>query len=220
MSQLTDPHAHQPVYTTGAPLENAIAAMVMVHGRGADAESILTFANEFKQARVAYFAPQAAQHTWYPNRFIAPAASNEPWLTSALGQLAAVLGHIAAAGIPPERTCLLGFSQGGCLALEFAARYPRRYAGVFGLSAALIENGDQPRDYPGTLAGTPVFLGCGEVDAHIPAERVTRSGAIFQGLEAEVTVRLYPGLGHTVNEDEIRFIKDLLDQLTAPPAAE
>jgi len=206
-------HSNQPVYAAGAPLENARAAMIMLHGRGADAESILAFAAEFKQTGIAYLAPQAAMHAWYPNRFNAPIAGNEPWLTSALEKIASLLEHIHTVGLPPAQTFLLGFSQGACLALEYAARHPQRYAGVFGLSGALIENGDQPRTYTGTLAGTPVFLGCSDVDAHIPADRVTQSAERLRGLDAEVTLRLYPGLGHTVNEDEIRFIRDTLENV-------
>lgn len=208
---ITNMHANQPTYAAGAPLENAQAAMIMLHGRGADAESILAFAAEFKQTGIAYLAPQAAMHAWYPNRFIAPVASNEPWLTSALEKITSLLEHVHTVGIPPAQTFLLGFSQGACLALEYAARHPQRYAGVFGLSGALIENGDKPRIYEGTLAGTPIFLGCSDVDAHIPADRVTRSAELLRGMDADVTVRLYPGLGHTVNEDEIRFIKDVLE---------
>jgi predicted esterase len=203
-------HANQPTYAAGAPLEEARAAMIMLHGRGADAESILAFAAEFKQTSLAYLAPQAAQHTWYPNRFIAPIASNEPWFSSAVEKISSLLEHIHTVGLPPAQTFLLGFSQGACLALEYAARHPQRYAGVFALSGALIENGDKPRMYAGTLAGTPVFLGCSDVDAHIPADRVTRSAEILRGLDADVTLRLYPGLGHTVNDDEIRFIRDAL----------
>jgi predicted esterase len=203
-------HANQPTYAAGAPLKDAQAAMVMLHGRGADAESILAFAAEFKQTGLAYLAPQAAQHTWYPNRFIAPIASNEPWFSSAVEKISSLLEHIHTVGLPPAQTFLLGFSQGACLALEYAARHPQRYAGVFALSGALIENGDKPRTYAGTLAGTPVFLGCSDVDAHIPADRVTRSAEILRGLDADVTLRLYPGLGHTVNDDEIRFIRDAL----------
>lgn len=206
-------HANQPVYAAGVPLENARAAMIMLHGRGADAESILAFAAEFKQTEIAYLAPQAAGHVWYPNRFSAPVASNEPWLTSALEKITRLLEHIHTVGLPPAQTFLLGFSQGACLALEYAARHPQRYAGVFGLSGALIENGDKPRTYTGTLMGTPVFLGCSDVDAHIPAQRVTRSDELLRGLDADVTLRLYPGLGHTVNEDEIRLIRDALEEV-------
>jgi predicted esterase len=184
--------------------------MILLHGRGATAQDILGLTVEFALDDVAYLAPQAAGYQWYPNRFVAPVASNEPWLTSALKRVADLLAQIESAGIPLASTYLLGFSQGACLALELAARQPQAYGGVFGLSGALIENGDQPRDYTGSLAGATVFLGCSDVDAHIPAGRVQRSANIFRTLGATVTERIYPGMGHTVNADEIAFIVERL----------
>ena len=212
-----DPHAAQPILTAGAPVDQAPAALILLHGRGADARDILSLAAELGRPDLAYLAPQAAGLTWYPNRFIMPAASNEPWLTSALARVGEVLARVQAAGLSRERIFLLGFSQGACLALEFAARHPARYAGVFGLSGALIENGDQPRDYAGSLAGTPVFLGCSDVDPHIPRARVERSAQILPALGAEVTLRLYTNMDHTVNRDELRFIRGLLDQVAPIP---
>jgi predicted esterase len=208
-----NPHYGQPVLATGAPLEQARAAMVLVHGRGASAEDILSLALEFGAEDVAYLAPQAANSTWYPNRFIVPLAQNEPWFSSAIATLDLLLEHIAAGGIPAERTILLGFSQGACLALEYAARHPQRYGGVVALSGALIENGDQPRTYDGSLSGTPVFLGCSDVDPHIPAGRVERSADVLRGLGAEVTLQIYPSMGHTVNRDEIAHVQALLAAL-------
>src|SRR5688500_17947922 len=188
-------HHGQPVYARGADLGSAKAAMVMVHGRGATAADILSLADEFGAPDLAYLAPQAAGGQWYPNRFIEPVASNEPWLSSALEVVGYVLGRIAEAGIHAERTLLLGFSQGACLTLEFAARNPHRYGGLIGLSGALIENGDEPRDYPGSLDGTSVFLGCGEPDPHIPQGRLQRTADLLRGLGGEVTLRVYPGMG-------------------------
>lgn len=205
-----DPHRGARVLAAGAPLAQARLALIMVHGRGASAESILGLAGELDLPDVAYLAPQAAGFAWYPERFIAPVARNEPWLSSALGLLGDLLAHLERAGMPAERTALLGFSQGACLALEFAARSPRRYAGLIGLSGALIENGDQPRAYAGSLAGTPTFLGCSDVDAHIPAGRVERSAQILRGLGADVTATIYPGMGHTVNADEIARARAML----------
>jgi phospholipase/carboxylesterase len=212
-------HEDQPIYTTGAPLEQATAAMILLHGRGASAQDILSLTGYFDPGGVAYLAPQAAGAQWYPNRFIAPLASNEPWFSSAVAQITALLAQVQGAGIGVERTFLLGFSQGACLALEYAARHPQRYGGLFGLSGALIENGDQPREYTGSLAGTPVFLGCSDVDFHIPLERVLRSAQLFRGLEGAVTERIYPGMGHTVNEDEIAVIQELLSRTVSPAAA-
>lgn len=205
-----DPHAGQPVLTRGAPVQQARAAVVMIHGRGASARDILALAGEFAAADVAYFAPQAAGSTWYPNRFIMPVESNEPWLTSALASVARLVADVQAAGIPAQRTAILGFSQGACLALEFAARHPQRFGGVIGFSGGLIENGDRPRAYAGDMAGTPVFLGCSDVDPHIPVERVRRTEQIFAGLGAAVTTRVYPGMGHTVNGDEVAWVDALL----------
>ncbi len=199
-------HQNQPILMRGAPLDQARLAVVMLHGRGANAEDILSLTHVLPRFGVAFFAPQATGESWYPHRFIAPAAMNEPHLTSALETIGGLMDKIVARGIPHARIMLLGFSQGACLALEFAARHPRRYAGVFGLSGALIENGDRPRDYAGDMAGTPVFVGCGDSDAHIPLERVHRTTMAFDRLGAVVTERIYPGWAHAVNEDELAFV--------------
>lgn len=199
-------HQHQPVLMRGAPLDQARLAMILLHGRGASAEDILSLADALPRFGVAFFAPQAANRSWYPNRFIAPVETNEPHLTSALEAIGDLTAKIVARSIPHERIMLLGFSQGACLALEFAARNPCCYGGVFGLSGALIENGDRPRDYAGDMAGAPVFLGCSEADPHIPLERVHRTTMAFHRLGADVTERIYPGLGHSVNADELTFI--------------
>jgi phospholipase/carboxylesterase len=210
-------HRGQPILTAGTPLERATIAIVMLHGRGASASDILSLADEFGNTDVAYLAPQATGSTWYPNRFSAPVASNEPWLSSALGAVADALSLVATVGIPVERTLLLGFSQGACLALEYVARNPKPYGGVIGLSGALIENGDAQRPYSGTLERTPVFLGCSTTDPHVPRERVERSAEVLRGLGAEVTLRLYPNLDHSVNLDEIQFIKGMVGGLQTLP---
>ena len=210
-----DPHAGQPLLTAGAPLERAPAAVVMIHGRGASADDILALAEELDRPDLAYLAPQAAGNTWYPFRFLEPIARNEPYLSSALGVVGAVVARAGTAGIPPERVVLLGFSQGACLALEYAARHARRYGGVVGLSGGLIGPDGTPRDYPGSLAGTPVFLGCSDVDPHIPVERVHESAAVLRRLGGAVDARIYPGLGHTVNRDELAAVRELLAPLAA-----
>lgn len=203
-------HQGQPIRTAGQPLDTARAAMVMVHGRGATAESILSLAAELQHPEFAYLAPQAAGNTWYPNGFMTPLAGNEPYLSSALAVLADLLARITQAGIPPERTMLLGFSQGACLSVEFAARQARRYGGVVGLSGGLIGPDGTPRDYPGSFEGTPVFLGCSDVDFHIPKERVSLSAKVLRHLGGNVTERLYPGMGHTINQDEIDFVRGMM----------
>lgn len=210
---IQDPHQGQPVLYAGAPLDRAHAAMIMIHGRGATAHDILIMADQFAQKDFAYLAPQAADNTWYPNRFLVPIQENEPWLSSALAAVERLLGQVADAGIAPERTFLLGFSQGACLTLEFAARHARRYGGVVGLSGALIGPDNSPRDYPGSFAGTPVFLGCSDADSHVPKERVLDTAEVFRRLGGDVTARLYPNLGHAVNPDEIEFVREMMAPL-------
>lgn len=208
-----NPHQNQPILSAGKPLEQAQAAMILVHGRGATAASILTLAEELDRPGFAYLAPQAASNTWYPHSFLAPIPQNEPGISSGLAAVGNVLNQVLAAGIPAEKTILLGFSQGACLALEFAARHAQRFGGVVGLSGGLIGPDGTPREYAGSLAGTPVFFGCSDVDFHIPKERVVHSAEVFKQLGGEVTVRLYPGMGHTVNLDEIEFVQKLMDSI-------
>jgi len=199
----------------GEPVSRAQAAILMVHGRGASAEDILSLAKEFDQPGFAYFAPQAAENTWYPNRFLVPPAENEPWLSSAFAFVDQVLAEIINAGIPAKRIMLLGFSQGACLTLEYAARHAQRYGGLIGLSGALIGPDDAPRDYEGSLAGTPVFLGCSDVDPHVPRERVEQTAVVLKRLGGEVTNRFYPNLDHRVNQDEVDFVRGMLQTLLA-----
>ncbi len=210
MDLMNDPHHGQRVLTDGPPLEEARAAMVLVHGRGASPEDILGLAQLFAQPDVAYLAPQAAGSTWYPYSFLAPLANNEPGITSGLGVIGGLLARVEEAGIPAERCFLLGFSQGACLATEYAARNARRYGGVIGLSGGLIGPEGTPRDDPGSLAGTPVFLGCSDVDPHIPKARVLETAQTLKALGGAVTTRLYPGMGHMVNPDEIEFIQEMI----------
>ncbi|MGZ9236006.1 MAG: alpha/beta hydrolase [Anaerolineales bacterium] len=207
------PHQGQPIRMAGEPVSRARAAMLMLHGRGASADDILSLAKEFGQPGFAYVAPQAADNTWYPNRFLVPLSENEPWLSSALAFVSEVLAEIVNAGIPPERIMLLGFSQGACHTLEFAARNSRRYGGIVGLSGALIGPDDTPRDYKGSLAGTPVFLGCSDMDFHVPKERVQQTADVLRRLGGDVTERFYPNMGHTVNQDEIDFVRGMMQTL-------
>ncbi len=194
-----DVHAGQPLRHAGRPLAEAGAAMILVHGRGATAESILELADYLPHPQMAYLAPQAAGQTWYPHSFLAPVPQNEPYLSSALARLEGLL-----AGIPPERVVWVGFSQGACLAAEFVARHGQRYGGVLLFSGGLIGPPGTPRDYEGTLAGTPVLLGCSDRDAHIPLARVEETAEVLARLGAAVDKRIYPCLGHTINDDEIR----------------
>jgi predicted esterase len=204
------PHQGQPVLQAGEPLESARAAMILVHGRGASAADIMTVAAEAMFPGVVYLAPQAAGNAWYPNPFIAPLESNEPYLSSALEVLATILAEVETR-LPAEKVVLLGFSQGACLTLEFAARNARRYGGVIGLSGGLIGPDGTPRDYPGDFARTPMFLGCSDVDPYIPKERVIEAGQVFEPMGADVTMRLYPGMAHTVSADEILEVRKIVE---------
>jgi len=186
-----------------------------VHGRGGSAEDMLGLADEFGQPDVAYLAPQAPGHTWYPYSFLAPLQQNEPHLSNALAAVGATLERLAQEGFAPERVALIGFSQGGCLALEYVARNAKRYGATAGLSAGLIGPPGTPRNYAGALAGTPVFLGCSDVDSHIPLVRVNESRDVLRRLGGDVTERIYPGMGHTVNADEVAHVTKLLAGISA-----
>jgi predicted esterase len=211
----SDPHEGQQVATAGADLDEADAAVLFVHGRGATAESILQMAGEFDGDGVAYLAPQARGRTWYPNSFLAPIEDNEPSLSSALNLIGDLRERIADAGIPAERTAFVGFSQGACLASELVARNARRYGGLAALSGGVIGPDGTPRDYEGSLDGTPVFLGCSDRDPHIPLERVHETRDVFEELDADVEERIYEGMGHGVNQDEVEYVSGMVDRLVA-----
>lgn len=206
-------HQNQPILAAGKPLSDASAAMIMVHGRGASAESILSLAPEFDLPEFAYLAPQAAGYTWYPQRFIVPTAQNEPHLSSALQRVGEVVVQIEQHGIPAEKIILLGFSQGACLVVEYAARNAKRWGGVAVLSGGLIGDKVTLENYTGSLDGTPAFLGCSDPDFHIPVERVRESTHILRQLSADVTERLYPNLGHTINQDEVDFVRQMMKSI-------
>ena len=206
-----DPHADQPVYGAGAESTEAPLTVLGLHGRGAGARDILGLAAALDRPSVAYLAPNAHQWTWYPGRFTAPLESNEPHLSSALGRIDGLLAELAKEGVPADRVLLLGFSQGACLALEYVARNPRRYAGVAALSGGLIGPRLEPDRYPGGLAGTPIFLGCSDRDPHIPLDRVQESGRDLERQGAHVTEKIYPGMPHTVVEDEIEHVRAMID---------
>jgi predicted esterase len=208
-----DPHAGQPVLTRGPRPAEARATLIMIHGRGATAESILTLAGELRLEDVACIAPQAAGNTWYPFSFLAPMPQNEPGLSSAITVIAGLIAQLTDDGVSADRIALLGFSQGACLSLEFAARHAQRYAAIVGLSGGVIGPPGTPRNYSGRFDGTPVFLGCSDVDAHIPVERVHETADVFRGLGANVDERIYPGMGHTVNADEIAAVRALVRAL-------
>ncbi|MEA2736369.1 MAG: phospholipase/carboxylesterase [Humisphaera sp.] len=208
---MTDPHANSPILTAGPAPEDAAGTIIMIHGRGATAESILSLLPELElEIDLAAIAPQAANNTWYPYSFLVPLEANQPYLDSALRKIDTIIADLMKRGVPSNRIALLGFSQGACLSCEFAARHAREYAAVLSLSGGLIGPPGTPRDYPGSLAGTSVFLGCGDPDPHIPFDRVIESGEVFTRMAATVDVRRYPGMPHTINHDEIDACRTIL----------
>ena len=208
--QMTAPHQGLPLAAAGKPLAEARGAVILIHGRGASAESILELAAYLPQPDLAWLAPQAADSTWYPYSFLAPLEKNEPYLSSALARVAEVVALAEAAGLPPERIFLGGFSQGACLASEFVARNARRYGGLIAFSGGLIGPDGTPRDYAGSLSGMPVFIGCSDVDPHIPLGRVHETAAVLARMGAAVDSRIYPRMGHTINQDEMDAATALL----------
>lgn len=209
------PHAGQPILTAGAPRGAADAAVVLLHGRGATANGILDLGHELDRSNVAFVAPQASRSRWYPYSFLAPLEQNQPHLDSALRAVGDAVNVARDAGVPRERVVILGFSQGACLGSEWAIRNPARYGGVVALSGGLI--GPERSSWPqnGTFDGTPAFFGCSDEDPHVPATRVRESAAAYRERGAEVTERLYEGMGHTVNDDEVAWVRGLLDGMTA-----
>lgn len=207
------PHQNGAVEAYGANAGEAEAAMILVHGRGATAAGMMGLAREFGLPQFRYLAPQASGHTWYPYSFLEEKEKNQPGLDSGLQVLHDLFGRLGKEGIPPEKTVLLGFSQGACLATEYAARHPRRFGGVVGYSGGLIGPSVSPDDYSGSLDQTPVFLGCSDCDPHIPRERVDTTAEVLEGLGGQVTKKIYPNMAHTVNEDELKRTRQLMEGL-------
>lgn len=212
---MSEPHADHPVHTAGADLDDANVAVVMIHGRGARADGFLQLADQIGVDGVAYLAPQADRGSWYPNRFIDPMESNEPHLTAALGVVEETIQRAVDAGIDHDHVVLIGFSQGACLASEYVARNPREYGGLVAFSGGLIGPLGMEFDHEGDAEGTPVFFGCSDSDPHIPEERVTESADVFERLDANVEVRIYPNMAHTIIDDEVEYVADLLENLAS-----
>ena len=213
------PHEGQPVAEAGVALGQAPAAVIMVHGRNAAPANILDLAARFARPHLTYLAPAAAGGTWYPFSFMADIASNEPGISSGIAVLDALVTRVENAGIPKSRIVLAGFSQGACLTSEFAIRHPARYGGVLVFTGGAIgppgTTWDPPRGSGAKFDGTPVFIGSSDRDAHVPESRARETADVFSRLGADVTLRIYPGMGHVVNDDEIAFAQDLLDAVSS-----
>jgi phospholipase/carboxylesterase len=206
-----NPHQGKEILTAGTPLAAAQAAIILIHGRGASAYDIMELGVILDGDNMALLAPQAANNTWYPYSFLAPIDQNEPYLSSALQVVGDLVARIEEAGIPAKKIILAGFSQGACLSSEFAARNARRYGGLLLFSGGLIGPPGTPRDYSGSLDGTPVFIGCSDIDAHIPLARVQETTAVLGDLGADVTEKIYPRMGHTIIQDELDQARKIVD---------
>jgi phospholipase/carboxylesterase len=206
----SDPHRDGPVRQFGKPLEEAAGAVILLHGRGGTAEDILSLANSLYVPQLSYLAPQAAGNSWYPYSFLAPVVQNEPWLTSALRKVEAIVSMASDAGVSPDRIVIGGFSQGACLATEFVAGHPRRYAGLIAFTGGLIGPPSADLKHTGDLAGTPAFFGSGDPDPHVPWQRVQKSARVITEMGGSVTVRRYQNRPHTISPEEVDFAKTLI----------
>jgi predicted esterase len=213
MSAIPNPHLAQPVLSLGAPFQDAQQVMIMLHGRGASAESILSLAAEFDAPETHFLAPQADQYRWYPYSFLSPLERNEPDLSFALERVDALVKRLLNSGKRLDQIILAGFSQGACLASEYVIRNPRRYGGLIVLSGGWIGPQTMQRSTDANLEGMPVFIGCSDIDQHIPLSRVEETASLFESMQTDVRLRIYSGMGHTVNADEISQINTLLKQV-------
>lgn len=183
---------------------------ILVHGRGGSAADMRGLATHLDVGDYAWLTPEAPGNTWYPQRFLAPLEDNEPWLSRALATVDGEVARAGTMGVPPERVVLIGFSQGACLALEYAARHAQRWGGVIAFTGGLIGPDGTPRDYPGDFAGTPVLLGTSDPDPHVPVARARETAEVLEGMGARVDLRIYQGMGHTINGDELEAARALL----------
>jgi len=207
------PHAGQPILQAGKPIGQAPAVVIMIHGRGAGPDNIIELAGAIGEPNATYLAPAAADRTWYPYSFMTEIAKNEPFLSSALSVLQALVAEVEAAGVKRDHIVMLGFSQGACLTTEFAIRNASRFGGFVAFSGGAIGPVGTKWDETGRFDGTPMFFGCSNIDAHIPEARVNESAAMCERMGAAVTKRIYPGMGHLVNDDEITHAKGIIQVL-------
>ena len=206
------PHENQPIYSAGVKLDDASAVMIILHGRGASAEDILSLSTHLDYPGLAFLAPQAGGYTWYPNRFIFPIEQNEPYLSDALKVIDGLVKQVEAQGVPTQRIFIGGFSQGACLASEYVIRNPKRYGGLIAFSGGYIGPLNVQRQPEGDLNGMPAFLGCSDVDPHIPLQRVKETTTLLSAMDAKVTEKIYPSMGHTIVNDEIQQARILIEQ--------
>lgn len=197
----------------GPAVEDASACILLVHGRGASAEGMLDLYEQLQAPWCAAIAPQAPGNSWYPQSFLAPLEANQPYLDNSLAHLESLVKDLLTRGIKSDRIAILGFSQGACLSTEFAARFPRRYGAILGLTGGLIGPPGTLREYPGSLAATPVFLGASDPDPHVPFARVRETRDVLTEMGAVVELRRYPGMGHTINADEMDACRELIQRL-------
>jgi phospholipase/carboxylesterase len=214
---MTQFHASQPILNAGPAPQRAAATIVMLHGRGASADDMLSLYDALAVDDLAAVAPQAAGNSWYPNSFLAPIPANQPFLDSALSLVESIVNDLLTGGIDVQRIALLGFSQGACLTLESVARHPRIYGAVIGLTGGLIGPPGTPRNYPGSLKNVPVFLGTSDPDPHVPFYRVKETQTVLSQMGANVELRRYPGMPHTISDEELAVSRDLLLQMIDAP---
>ncbi|MFP4373090.1 MAG: alpha/beta hydrolase [Spirochaetaceae bacterium] len=207
------PHQQQPIRHAGQPVEHADGAMILLHGKGADAENLVELSELLDCNRIAYLAPQAENRVWFPRGVVDPISRNQPYVSASLKLIDGIVDALAEVGVPRERIVLMGFCQGACLALEYLLHRPARYGGVYALSGALLGEDSRLSRRKGDLEGTPVFLGSSDIDFMVPRTRVRDSAEVMRRLNAEVSERLYPGMPHTINSEEVDLIRDGLQEL-------
>ena len=198
------------ILSDGKSLKEAQKVLVMIHGRGANARDILGLASHLNVSEYALLAPQATNNTWYPYSFMAKPEQNEPWLSAALALLQDVVDDVTGQGIVAENIYFLGFSQGACLTLEFVARHAKKYGGVVAFTGGLIGDQLDLENYKGSFDRTPVFIGTGNPDPHVPLKRVEESQDILEKMDAKVTVQVHEGRPHTISQDEIASANRLI----------
>jgi phospholipase/carboxylesterase len=196
--------------TAGVPLKEAKKALIMIHGRGASSQDILSLARHLNVYDFALIAPQAENRTWYPYSFLVPIAENEPSFSKSLDTIAQVVAEVQANGIEKENIYFLGFSQGACLSLEYTARNAAKYGGVVAFTGGLIGDKVYENHYAGNFENTPIFIGTSDPDFHVPVERVNETEALLKKMGAAVTKKIYENMGHTISQDEIDLVNELV----------